>query len=98
MSDLVLRFWAGLIEGEGIDIVGRFEFAGSYADNGTVRLVKYYRSHDVLYQGTYDGEGTIFGEWTIGKYWRGPFALTPERRAIAAGAEIQEIAPGLDGS
>lgn len=92
MHDLVLHFSAGLIAGEGVDILGPFQFESSYADQGTVTLIKYYRRHDVLYQGTYDGEGTIFGEWFIGKHWRGRFALTPERPAIAAGAEIQEIA------
>jgi hypothetical protein len=97
MSDLVLQFGDGLIEGEGIDIVGRFQFAGNYADDGTVTLVKYYRRHDVLYQGAYDGEGTIFGQWTIDEFWRGRFALTPERRAIAAGTEIQEIVPTPNG-
>jgi len=97
MRELVLRFESGVVEGEGVDIVGRFELSGSYADDGGVRLFKYYRSHEVLYEGTYDGEGTIFGQWTIDTFWRGRFALTPERRSFGAGTETKEIAPRPDG-
>jgi hypothetical protein len=92
MHDLVLRFADGRIEGEGIDIIGRFTFAGEYDRTGSVTLVKKYLGrHQVLYQGSYDGEGTIFGEWSIDTFWRGPFALSPERFAVAADAPIISV-------
>jgi hypothetical protein len=90
MHDLVLRFTAGRIEGYGTDIIGPFTFQGEYDQSGAVVLVKHYiLRHQVLYRGRYDGEGTIFGEWTIGDLWRGPFALSPD------GFEIPEDAPIL---
>ncbi len=78
MGPLALRFRDGRIEGEGRDVIGRFTFAGEYGDHGAIRMVKQYLGrHQVLYQGTYDGEGTIFGEWSIPPLWSGSFALSP---------------------
>src|SRR5262245_40832543 len=65
MGPLVLRFHDGQIDGEGRDIIGPFTFTGEYEENGVIRMVKQYhgkRTHQVFYHGTYDGEGTIFGE------------------------------------
>jgi hypothetical protein len=102
MRDLELRFSAGRIEGHGVDIIGPFTFRGEYDDSGSVVLVKQYlRRHQVVYQGRYDGEGTIFGEWSIGELWRGPFALSPESFEVAADAPILAISavpPGIEGS
>jgi hypothetical protein len=80
MGSLVLRFHDGRIEGEGRDIIGPFTFTGEYDMHGAVRMVKHYhgrRSHQVFYHGTYDGEGTIFGQWRIPPDWTGSFALSP---------------------
>ena len=78
MGPLVLRFEDGRIEGEGRDMIGLFTFAGEYDDRGTIRMVKQYIGrHQVLYQGTYDGEGTIFGQWSIPPLSSGSFALSP---------------------
>jgi hypothetical protein len=80
MRELVLRFADGAVEGEGVDCIGRFTFAGEYGRDGSVTLVKQYVGrHRVLYRGSYDGEGTIFGRWSIGEHWSGPFALSPDR-------------------
>ncbi len=84
MRDLVLRFDGGEINGEGEDVIGRFTFRGRYGADGTVTLVKQYAGrHAVVYRGQYDGEGTIFGRWSIGALWSGPFALRPERFSAA---------------
>ena len=92
MRDLVLRFSAGQIEGEGVDIIAPFTFHGEYDERGNVVLVKQYLNrHQVLYRGSYDGEGTIFGEWSIGEAWRGPFALSPERHEISEDVPILAI-------
>jgi hypothetical protein len=93
MRDLVLRFSAGKIEGQGVDVIGRFTFRGEYDQAGSVTLVKQYLGkHQVLYRGRYDGEGTIFGEWSICPWWRGPFALTLDGSDVAADAPILAIA------
>jgi hypothetical protein len=76
MENLVLEFQDGEIRGQGDDIVGPFTFQGHLAPNGRVLLNKYYRyQHRVLYEGQYDGEGTIFGQWSIGPWYRGDFML-----------------------
>jgi len=96
MDGLVLHFADGVITGHGADIVGPFVFRGSYDDRGTVTLTKQYLGrHSVHYQGVYDGEGTIHGVWSIGRFWHGKFALSPERSAESstaiAEAPIEEI-------
>lgn len=92
MGPLVLRFRDGRIEGEGRDIIGPFTFAGEYDETGAVRMVKQYLGrHQVCYQGIYDGEGTIFGEWRIPPYWAGKFALSPVIGKPPADAPIEEM-------
>jgi hypothetical protein len=92
MHDLVLRFSAGRIEGQGVDVIGPFTFRGEYDEAGCVVLIKqYHRRHQVLYRGNYDGEGTICGEWSIGETWRGPFALSPDCFEASADAPILAI-------
>jgi hypothetical protein len=95
MEDLVLHFAGGRVSGRGWDVIGPFVFEGSYDDQGTVMLTKQYLGrHSVLYRGSYDGEGTILGTWHIGTSWSGPFALSPERRAMAE-APILDIRLGV---
>ena len=92
MGPLVLRFRDGHIEGEGRDIIGRFTFDGEYDETGAVRMVKQYLGrHRVFYQGTYDGEGTIFGEWRIPPFWSGTFALSPVVGKPPADAPIEDL-------
>jgi hypothetical protein len=92
MHELVLRFEDGRVEGKGVDCVGRFTFSGRYDESGRVVLTKQYlRRHSVRYEGTYDGEGTIYGRWTIDPYWSGPFALSPVRRRPPPDAPIESL-------
>jgi hypothetical protein len=77
MQDVVLSFADGVISGEGYDCIGRFEFRGNCDPQGVVVMLKQYvGSHQVLYQGQYDGEGTMFGHWTIGPVDSGEFLLS----------------------
>jgi len=97
MSPLELRFANGRVEGEGEDCVGPFTFSGSYHEDGTVTLIKQYVGrHQVLYRGQHDGEGTIFGRWSLGlgeldEWSSGAFALTPEQRRAMPDAPIREL-------
>jgi hypothetical protein len=84
MHDLTLHFDGGRIDGSGYDCIGAFAFVGGYDELGGVYLVKQYVGrHKVEYHGRYDGEGTIFGRWTIGEDWSGSFALSPEKFTVS---------------
>jgi hypothetical protein len=72
-------------------MIGPFTFQGTYDNDRSVVLVKHYRRHNVQYNGNYDGEATVFGEWSIDGFWRGKFALTPEEFTAPANVQIQEI-------
>jgi hypothetical protein len=79
---LTLRLDEGRIDGEGDDCIGAFTFVGTYDESGRVSMVKQYiGQHHLLYEGTYDVEGTIFGQWSQGPTWTGPFALKFEKAA-----------------
>ena len=94
MGPLVLRFRDGRIEGEGRDVIGHFTFEGQYDDRGAIHMVKQYLGrHQVHYQGVYDGEGTIFGQWLIPPFWSGAFALSPVIGRPPADALIEDLSP-----
>lgn len=93
MRDLELSFESGAVRGQGSDAVGLFAFEGHYNSQGAVVLVKkYLGQHNVIYRGTYDGEGTIYGKWNIGAEWTGNFALFPDKKENIAEAPILEVA------
>ena len=54
-------------------------------------MKQYLGRHQVFYQGTYDGEGTIFGEWRIPPSWAGKFALSPVIGKPPVDAPIEEL-------
>jgi hypothetical protein len=92
MGPLELRFESGQITGEGQDCVGPFVFTGRYDERGAVVMLKQYLGqHQVLYRGEHDGEGTIFGQWSIGPWDSGAFALSPVKNRAAPDAPIQEL-------
>jgi len=65
MHSLRLRFDNHLIVGEGFDTIGPFTLQGVLRQ-GVVNLQKYYEdAHSVDYPGTFDGEGTLQGMWSI---------------------------------
>jgi len=95
MRQMVLRFEGGRIDGDGVDVIGRFTFTGGYDDGGSVALIKkYVGRHQVLYRGAYDGEGSIVGRWSIGDTWSGPFALAPIRGEAQGDVLVEEA--GVD--
>lgn len=95
MYGVVLRFEDGAVRGSGEDCIGRFTFEGTCDTDGTVAMVKQYvGKHQVLYHGQFDGEGTIFGRWSIWPFNSGEFVLTLMRESQASEA-IQEIVPAI---
>ncbi len=92
MGPLTLRFENGRIEGEGRDVIGPFTFEGAYDDRGTIRMVKQYiDQHQVHYQGVYDGEGMIFGQWSIPPFQSGSFALSPVASRPPTDTPIEDL-------
>jgi hypothetical protein len=93
MHDLLLSFNDGAIHGSGRDIIGPFTFQGVFdaATGAVVMTKKYVGRHTVQYHGQYDGEGSIFGRWSIGAEWSGPFALALEREAPSGDEPIRQI-------
>ena len=84
MHDLTLTFESGRVEGAGWDCVGKFRLEGEIDPTREVPvyLVKRYLDrHIVVYVGQHDGEGTIFGSWTL-ELDRGSFALRPDLRGM----------------
>jgi hypothetical protein len=92
MRELRLRFDGGRISGLGQDIVGAFTLAGEVRENGQVTMIKHYLGrHTVEYVGSYDGEGTLFGDWRCGGMtdrWR--IWFKPAKGAVSSEA-IAEV-------
>jgi hypothetical protein len=92
MHDFTLRFCGCEISGQGRDLVGAFTIHGACDERGTVKFVKQYTGkHSVRYDGVHDGEGTIFGQWSIPPFWSGTFALKPVRSESDPNLPIQQI-------
>jgi hypothetical protein len=92
MEELTLRFSDGVIVGEGRDIIGHFLFRGTINAGGKVHLIKKYLGrHEVVYEGDYDGEGTIYGTWSIAPFWSGPFVLMADRQARPRDEGIRDL-------
>ncbi len=93
MTSFTLQFAAGIVTGDGRDMVGPFTFSGEYDEaTGEVRMAKQYLGkHAVLYVGRPDGEGSIQGTWSIGPFGRGPFLLRPVIAKSTGDEPIQEI-------
>lgn len=65
MHALRMTFAETAISGQGHDLVGAFTISGTLI-HGCVTLKKQYlKAHTVNYSGTFDGEGTLQGMWSI---------------------------------
>jgi hypothetical protein len=95
MEDLSLQLAGGLIRGGGRDIIGLFTFHGRMEQDGRVLMTKQYIGrHAVFYEGQYDGEGTIFGQWSIEAWDSGDFMLRlTSTKGCAAEHSIATLRP-----
>jgi hypothetical protein len=67
MDPLQIAINRSTVDGSGADIVGRFTLEGAIAPSGGVSIRKQYLGrHTVRYEGQYDGEGRMWGQWTCG--------------------------------
>ena len=65
MNDLQLQFREDRIVGAGVDVVGEFAFDGTVSNGDVILKKQYVDAHEVIYTGTFDGEGTLQGLWSI---------------------------------
>jgi hypothetical protein len=93
MKDLTIKIIDGRIQGSGHDIAGLFILSGRIGEGSKVMIDKnYLGSHRVAYVGTYDGEGTMSGEWYIG-YDHGHWAISIRNGISQAESGISELLP-----
>ncbi|MCU0876397.1 MAG: hypothetical protein MUF06_01210 [Pirellulaceae bacterium] len=91
MHQLKLRISGSQISGSGTDIVGPFTLQGTISAGGGVAMVKQYLGqHQVDYLGTYDGEGTMFGEWRLGPF-SDRWAISFQRPTQRIGVDEDDI-------
>ena len=86
MEPLKLRFEKNRITGAGADVIGAFTLEGELRDSKVTIVKQYVDAHVVDYPGTFDGEGTLQGLWSIygvGGRWH--------IKVVAAEAESAEI-------
>ena len=65
MDPLELAFRDGKVSGAGNDIVGPFTIAGQIDGDKALLTKQYVGAHRVDYPGSFDGEGTMQGLWSI---------------------------------
>lgn len=90
---LRLVFADGRVTGNGSDESGSFTVAGTYRADGA-RLVKGYATHQVHYDGRWDG-ASLAGPWVIRYEFgtdRGEFEMWPE----SEGLTVEEILARAD--
>jgi hypothetical protein len=93
MDALCIAFNGQRIQGSGTDIIGPFVLEGVFGELGAVAILKQYLGqHSVDYEGHYDGEGAMLGQWRIGPY-RGRWFIRLRRDKRNHTAEIVEFVP-----
>lgn len=85
-----LNFHEQTVEGSGSDEVGGFSWKGVYnLESMTCKMVKYYDTHKVFYNGHIDENG-IWGTWEISDDWNGGFHIWPKPGAAAEREEEEK--------
>jgi hypothetical protein len=96
MLKLRISFHQGQIQGSGVDLIGPFTLSGRMGLGGGVVINKQYIGrHRVEYVGTYDGEGTLAGQWQL-VGCQGAWLITLGRGRPRPSAQIQEMFPAND--
>ena len=91
MTNLIIEFTNGQLDGSGDDIVGPFVLSGHIQGDQIVIHKQYLGQHTIDYHGTSDGEGVYFGDWTSCGHVGGKWSIRV--RSVAKGSEnvITEI-------
>ena len=103
---LAMQFAQGEVSGEGRDLVGQFTLKGSYdlADGRCLLTKTYPGSHQVIYEGSNEGDGKwLWGLWRIGAESGGfhlwpkgePDPTAPELHAVKEAPRERKVRMGL---
>jgi len=91
MSNLIVEFDNGQLEGSGDDIVGRFTLTGQVQGDTIVMRKQYCGQHAIDYHGTSVGEGLYHGDWIWSGHVGGKWAVYVRSVAKGEESEITEI-------
>jgi len=92
MHALALRIAGQTLTGSGTDIVGDFRMSGTLHDGGLVSIDKrYIDGHSVLYTGEHDGEGRMWGLWSILGWNGGRWMIRAQRAEAAAADQLADV-------
>lgn len=93
MEGLSLSVDDGQVVGEGADVIGPFTMDGHSSADGRVSILKRYAGrHSVRYEGQHDGEGRMWGIWSLpGSSGRWMIAFRRERRSDPD--DVRQIGP-----
>jgi hypothetical protein len=91
MSNLIVEFADGWLNGIGVDIIGPFSLT-EHLQDGTIIIRKQYRGqHAIDYHGTSVGEGIYCGNWSYSGYVGGKWSIHMKSVVEGAEDEITEI-------
>ena len=90
MSRLEMQFAGAGLTGSGEDVVGPFTLLGTIEGASVVLFKRYLGKHFVDYFGTYDGEGTMHGDWHVDQM-TGPWVIKFLKPISLETDEIREI-------
>jgi len=66
MEELRLAVDGRVVDGVGTDLIGPFTLEGHCSADGRVSILKCYLGrHSVRYEGQHDGEGRMWGVWSL---------------------------------
>jgi hypothetical protein len=93
MDDLQLAVDGRAVDGVGTDIIGRFTLQGRISDDGRVSILKdYLGRHSVRYEGHQDGEGRMWGVWSLPGF-NGRWLIAFRRERGDAIVAIDDLGP-----
>ena len=93
MDELQLAVDGRAVDGVGTDIIGPFTLQGLISDDGRVSILKdYLGRHSVRYEGQHDGEGRMWGVWSLPGF-NGRWMIALRRQRGDATDDIDDLAP-----
>ena len=93
MEDLRLAVDGRAVDGVGSDIIGPFTLRGVISDDGRVSILKdYLGRHSVRYEGQHDGEGRMWGVWSLPGF-NGRWMIAFRREARPDLDDIRQVSP-----
>ena len=91
MTNLIIEFANGQLDGSGDDIVGPFLLSGHVQGDKIMIRKQYLGQHAIDYHGTSDGEGVYFGNWSYCGYVGGKWSIRVRSAAASSENGIAQI-------